>query len=254
LGTPEIQIIYRPGMDMSTNRCDCISASIHWEPPELGAVPPERFLPLANESGLILELGNWALDTACRHLQEWLEQELPVQRLVIGISEAQITRGNLVRHVTHLLEKYPLIATRLELELSECLLVKHREQIAEVLQGLNQLGIHITLGDVGIGWTAPAVLQRLPIKALKIHPSFIEALPNAHHELAVVEALIAMAQSLGLEVRADGVRTKEQQYQLLNIGCLKGQGDLFGAPLSASQLESWMNPKAPATTPVPLRN
>ncbi|MBK1716809.1 EAL and GGDEF domain-containing protein [Thiocystis violacea] len=254
LGTPEFQLLYRAGVDMDSGDCDCVVASIHWEPPELGVVPPERFLPLANESGLILELGNWALETACRQLQDWIESGLAVHCLVVGIHEAQLTRGDLVRNLTNLLEERPLVATRLELEFSECLLAKHREQVAEVFQGLNELGIGITLNEVGIGWTAPAVLQRLPVRTLKIHSSFIEALPNSHHELAVVEALIAMAQSLGLNIRADGVRTKEQKYQLLNIGCLKAQGDLFGEPLSPSHLESWLNPKPQAAPRAPLRN
>jgi diguanylate cyclase (GGDEF)-like protein/PAS domain S-box-containing protein len=254
LSASELQLHYRPGMDMSTETFDSVAVSIHWELPELGVVAQERLLPLAEESGLILELGDWVITCACRQLQDWIDRGLAIKRLVVEISEAQLTHGDLARTVAKRLEDYPAAATRLDLEFSERLLIKHRDQIAEVFQGLNELGVGICLGDVGIGWTAPALLQRLPIRALKIHSSFIEALPKAHHELAVVEALIAMAQALGLEIRADGVRTKEQQYQLLSIGCLKAQGDLFGEPLSAAQFESWLDPRPVLKKPAPLGN
>jgi diguanylate cyclase (GGDEF)-like protein/PAS domain S-box-containing protein len=254
LGTSELQLHYRPGMDMSTETFDSVAVSIVWESPELGVIAQERLLPLAEESGLILELGDWALTQACRQLQDWIDRGLKIKRLVVEVGEVQLTRGDLARTLAQRLEDCPAAATRLDLEFSERLLVKHREQIAEVFQGLNELGVGICLGEVGIGWTAPAVLQRLPIRTLKIHSSFIEALPDAHHELAVVEALIAMAQALGLEIRADGVRTKEQQYQLLSIGCLKAQGDLFGEPLNAAQFESWLDPPPAPKKPAPLGN
>lgn len=254
LGTSELRLHYRPGMDMSTETFDSVVVSIHWEPPELGVISQEQLLTLAEESGLILELGDWILAGACRQLQDWSDRGLAIKRLVVEIGEAQLTRGDLARTVAQRLEDYPAVATRLDLEFSERLLVKHREQIAEVFQSLNELGVGICLNEVGIGWTAPALLQRLPIRALKIHANFIEALPDAHHELAVVEALIAMAQALGLEIRADGVRTREQQYQLLSIGCLKAQGDLFGEPLSATQFESWLDPPPALSRPAPLGN
>jgi diguanylate cyclase (GGDEF)-like protein/PAS domain S-box-containing protein len=254
LGTPELQLHYRPGMDMSLETLDSVAVSTQWELPELGVITQERLLPLAEESGLILELGDWVLTRACRQLQDWIARGLAIKRLVVEISEVQLTRGDLARTVAQCLEDHPAVGTRLDLEFSERLLVKHREQIAEVFQGLNELGVGICLGDVGIGWTAPALLQRLPIRVLKIHSSFIEALPDAHHELAVVEALIAMAQALGLEIRADGVRTKEQQYQLLSIGCLKAQGDLFGEPMSTARFESWLDPQPRLQRPAPLGN
>ncbi|MGQ9831588.1 MAG: putative bifunctional diguanylate cyclase/phosphodiesterase [Thermochromatium sp.] len=253
LGTSELQLHYRPGMDMSTQTCDSVIVSIHWAPPELGVISQEQLLTLAEEGSMILELGDWILTGACRQLQDWSDRGLAIRRLVVEISEAQLTHGDLARTLAQRLEDYPAAAKHLDLEFSERLLVKHREQIAEVFQRLTELGIGIGLNEVGIGWTAPALLQRLPIRTLKIHASFIEALPDAHHELAVVEALIAMAQALGLEIRADGVRTKEQQYQLLSIGCLKGQGDLFGKSLSAAQFECWLDP-TPHLRAMPLGN
>ena len=254
LGASELQLHYRPGLDMSTETCDWIVVAVQWEPLELGVMTQERLFSLAEETGLILELGDWMLERACRQIQDWSDRGLKMPKLVVEIHEAQLTHGDLARTLARCLDDYPAAALRLELEFSERLLVKHSEQIAEVFQGLNELGVGICLSEVGIGWTAPALLQRLPIRALKIHASFIEALPNAHHELAVVEALIAMVQALGLEIRADGVRTKEQQYQLLSLGCLKAQGDLFGTLSSAAQFESQLNPQPELKRPAPQRN
>ncbi|SDX55734.1 PAS domain S-box-containing protein/diguanylate cyclase (GGDEF) domain-containing protein [Allochromatium warmingii] len=250
LNRSELQLRYRPCMNMSAESLDSVTVALYWESPELGVLTHERIIALADDSGLLPELGDWVLAQACRQLQTWFENGLAIKRLVVEISEAQFTHRDLVRTVAHHIAEYPAVATQLDLEFSEQLLVKYRTQIADVFQGLNELGLGICLGEVGIGWTAPALLQRLPIRTLKIHSSFIAALPNAHHELAVVEALIAMAQSLGLEICADGVRTKEQQYQLLSIGCLKALGELFGEAASADQCESWINPAGIRPMPI----
>ncbi|MBK1723732.1 EAL domain-containing protein [Thiocystis violacea] len=243
LSRGDLKLLYRPGVDMESEVCDYVEAVVHWETRELGAIPPERMLSMANEIGLMVDISDWALESTCRQLQSWLARGLPVRSQTIGICEPQLTQGDLVRKVARVLEENPLVAPRLVLEFSESLLVKHRNQIAEVFQGLNQLRVGIILNEVGLGWTAPAVLQRLPIKGLKIHPTFIAALPDSAHELAVVEALIAMAQSLHLDILADGVRTDEQKYQLMNLGCSRAQGDMFSEPLTAARFEAWISPK-----------
>ena len=254
LGRREFHLLYRLGFDMLTKRCVVVQAKIHWMQQELGMVPPERFLPLANDCGLILELGNWALATACQQLQTWTTQGISVGSLSLSVSEAQLTRGDLVRTAAQLLDEYPLVANRLELEFSETLLVKHREQIAEVFNGLNRLGVLITLSEVGAGWTAPAVLQRLPIKTLMIHPSFIECLPDSVHDRAVVQAIIDMSQALTLTTRADGVRSDKQFDLLATIGCQQAMGDLWGEPDYPSNIESKLDPKTLRKQPKPFES
>ncbi|WP_243651725.1 EAL domain-containing protein [Thiobaca trueperi] len=233
----EYRLLYRPQVDLETGICQGGEACIHWESSELGPVPAERFLPLANESGFIYELGHWALATACRQLQVWLSQGLPVCSLAIPVAEAQVMRGDLLPVLERLLIAHPAAATLLELGFSELLLQKHPEQIAQVFNGLHRMGIGIALNDAGSGWVAPAVLRRLPVRVVTIHSSFIESLPDSSDDLAVVQAIIAMAQALDLDIRADGVRTDPQRLLLLNIGCRQAQGDLFGGPLPAAQIE-----------------
>lgn len=240
----EIQVRYRPGCDLGTGDPDVIEAALCWAPADLGTIVAERLWTLAEEGGLILELGELLLNESCRQFAQWIDQGLAPERLLIPISESQCLCGDLVRSVERQLLAAPALDGHLELGFSERLLVKHREPLTALFQGLNELRVGIWINDVGLGWTAPALLQRLPIRALRIHASFIEALPNAPHELAVVEALIAMAQALEIEIRADGVRTQEQRYQLLDLGCLKAQGDLFGEAMPGPNLEAWLNLRA----------
>lgn len=243
LSRGDLKLLYRPGIDLQSDACDYVEAIVQWEQRELGRVSSERVTTLAEEIGLAAEIGDWALEASCAQLSQWLSQGVTLPTQGIKICEGQLTHGDLVRKLAGILDDKPVIASRLVLEFSEGLLIKHREQISEVLRGINELGVGIMLSEVGVGWTAPALLQRLPVKALKIHPSFVAALPDSAHELAVVEVLIAMAQSLGLDIRADGVRTKEQQYQLMNLGCGHAQGELFSEPLTAVELLSWLNPQ-----------
>lgn len=239
----EYRLMYRPRVDLETGIHTSAEVLIRWDQAEIGTVPPERFLTLANESGFMAELGEWELAMACRQLQHWLGKGFAIGGLSIHVSEAQLTRGNLIQTLERLLLENPLAANRLDLEFNESLLQKHPEQIAEVFDGLRRLGVSITLNDVGAGWTSPAALRRLPIKTLRIHPNFIESLPESRDDLAVVQALVAMAQALDLEILADGVRTDEQRQLLLTIGCQQAQGALFGDAVFAPHFEHRLDPQ-----------
>jgi diguanylate cyclase (GGDEF)-like protein/PAS domain S-box-containing protein len=250
----EYRLMYRPRVDMETGLQEGVEVLIRWDQRELGTIPPERFLPLANDSGFMVELGQWALTAACRQIQNWLLRGLPIGDCSIHISEAQLTRGNLLHVLALLLEDNPGGANRLELEFSESLLQKHPEQIVEVFDGVRRLGVSITLNEVGASWTSPAILQRLPIKTLKLHAAFIESLPDSRDDLAVVQALIAIAQALDLEILADGVRTDAQRQLLLTIGCRQALGVLFGEPMFATQFERGFDPRPCSLPPNALEN
>lgn len=247
-------LLYRPRVDIGTGRCQGVEALIRWNRPELGAFPPEHYLPLLKDGGFMVELGQWALQAACRQLRDWLERGFPLASLSMGVSEAQLMRGDLVRTLGRLLEDHGLEPSRLELEVSESLLLKHLEQMTEVLHGLSGLGVRLALCDVGASWIAPAVLQRLPIATLAIHPTFVECLPDSKFDLAVVQALIAMGQALGLVIRADGVRTEDQRLLLQNIGCAEAHGDLFAEPLPAAEFERRLEPRSARWPSTPVKN
>lgn len=237
LETGGCQLVYRPRVDMDTDSIDGVEAAIRWSRRDLGATSSERLTAPVGDTRLMVELGQWSLETACRQLQAWLHKGMPIKGLAIEVSEALLTHGELLRQLDQLLIENPDARHRLELEFSESLLLRHCEQIAEVFDGLHRRGIGITLKEVGVGWSSPAVLQRLPVRALAIHPSCIDNLPDSKHDLAVVQAVIAMAQALELEVLADGVRTVQQRALLLTIGCQRAQGDLLGRPMSAAEFE-----------------
>ncbi|MCG6985465.1 MAG: EAL domain-containing protein [Thiocapsa sp.] len=233
----ELQLRFRPRVNLDTGRLVGAEALVHWHQPRLGNIPPERFLPLADAGGMRVDIGQWVLGEACRQFKEWLVRGLQVPTLSVSISEPELTRIDLVPGVARLLRTTGLDPKHLELELGESLLFKHREQAREAFNGLHRLGVRLTLSEVGTSWLAPAVLRRLPVNRLKIHRAFVEAMTDSDDDLAVVQALISMAQALDLDIVADGVRNDQQRLTLLNMGCQQAQGDLFAPLLSPPQLE-----------------
>ena len=233
----EYELLFQPRADLETGRWTGAEVRVRWQHPELGVVPHERLLPLIESGGMLVDLGQWMLAEACRRLHDWQRRGVPIGMLVVRVSEAQMTRFDLVPALERLLRADGIDAACLELSFAESLLFKHPEQAREVFDGLHRLGVCLTLGEVGTSWLAPPVLRRLPIGRLEIHRSFVDAMPDSPDDLAVVQALIAMAQALDIDISADGVRDDRQRLLLLNIGCLQAQGDLFAPPLTASHLE-----------------
>jgi diguanylate cyclase (GGDEF)-like protein/PAS domain S-box-containing protein len=228
----EYRLYFQPRVELETGRWAGAEAVVRWHQPELGMMPPERFLPLADSTGMMVDLGQWVLAEACRQFQDWRSRELPIPSLTVNISEAQLTRFDLVPAVERLLRATGLEARRLELEFNESLLFRHPERAREVFNGLHRLGVGLTLSEVGMSWLAPPMLRRLPIGRLKIHRCFIETMPDSKDDLAVVQALVAMAQALDIDILADGVHDDRQRMLLLNMGCLEAQGALFTPPLA----------------------
>lgn len=237
LANGEYALHFQPRVDLATGHWIGAQACVRWHQAELGLVAPERFLPLAESSGLLIELGQWALTTACRRLQDWIARGVPFQTIAVAISEPQLTRFNLVHALERMLNEAALPGHRLQLEFPESLLFKHPDRVREVFTGLHRLGVGLVLTEVGSSWTAPAVLRRLPINRLMIHRPLIDAMIDSSEDLAVVQALIAMAQALDLGLSADGVRSNSQRLILLNSGCMEAQGELFAPPLSAQHFE-----------------
>lgn len=237
LANGEYELYFRPRVDLATGHWIGAQACVRWNQAELGLVAPERFLPLAESSGLMIELGQWVLAEACRRLQDWIGRGVPFQTIAVAISEQQLTRFNLVLALERMLSEAALPGHLLQLEFAESLLFKHPERVREVFGGLHRLGVGLVLTEVGSSWTAPAVLRRLPINRLMIHGPLIDAMLDSSEDLAVVQALIAMAQALDLGLSADGVRSDRQRLILLNSGCMEVQGELFSPPLSARHFE-----------------
>ncbi|WP_157606747.1 EAL and GGDEF domain-containing protein [Sedimenticola selenatireducens] len=251
----ELLLHYQPQLDMESGKLIGAEALLRWQQPEMGLIPPDRFIPLAEENGLILPIGEWVLHTACRQAKKWLEQGLAFGRISVNIATPQIQRGDLVRLVGQVLRETGLPSHCLELEVTESVIMEDFDQAIAVLEGLRALGVRLAMDDFGTGYSSLANLKRLPIEQLKIDQSFVRDIPDDSDDMAITRAVIALGISLQLEVIAEGVETEQQRQFLLQEGCRLGQGYLFQRPVAPELFEQWagtIQPAiGPATTEIP---
>ncbi|MEY6431316.1 EAL domain-containing protein [Thioalkalicoccus limnaeus] len=236
LAKDEFRLHYQPQVDMETGLWLGAEALIRWHQPDLGLVAPNRFIRLAEESGLMVPLGRWVIDTACAQARTWLDAGFEPGFIAVNLSPAQLLQDDLVATVTKALAASRLPPDRLELEITENLLLDHRFEVQRTLEALGALGVRIAIDDFGTGFSSLTYLKRLPIRSLKIDQSFIRHLPDAEEDLAIVQATIAVAQALGLDAVAEGVAREDQRLLLLTAGCLRGQGSRFAAARPARSL------------------
>jgi diguanylate cyclase (GGDEF)-like protein/PAS domain S-box-containing protein len=232
----EFRLLYQPQIDLVDGSVVGMEALLRWNSSELGFIPPDRFIPVAEDSGVILPLGEWILLEACRQAREWLDQGLLPGTLAVNISGVQVRRGDLVRVVKRVLAESGLPAERLELELTESFIMTESQSAIETLQELRELGLTLAVDDFGTGYSSLAYLKSLPVHLLKIDKSFIRDIPDDTNDMAITRAVIALARSLNLEIVAEGVETEVQRRFLLQEGCEVGQGYLFHRPLEAGQM------------------
>jgi EAL domain-containing protein (putative c-di-GMP-specific phosphodiesterase class I) len=202
-------------------------------------VSPVQFIPLAEETGLILPIGQWVLETACTQLKFW-EQNALTRDLVlaINVSAKQFRQADFVAQVQATVQRHAINPMRLKLELTESMLLDSIEDIITKMNVLKEIGIRFSLDDFGTGYSSLQYLKRLPLDQLKIDQSFVRDLATDSSDKAIVRTIIAMAQSLSLDVIAEGVETEEQQQLLMNKGCTHYQGYLFGKPVPIEQFEA----------------
>ncbi|HKJ77277.1 MAG TPA: EAL domain-containing protein, partial [Gammaproteobacteria bacterium] len=224
----ELEVYYQPQADLDGRFCGA-EALLRWHHGELGMVPPDRFIPLAEESGLIESIGRWVLTSACEEARGW-QQPL---RVAVNLSGQQILYGDIVGTVREVLEETGLPPERLELEITEGFVLGHAEQGIATLERLRELGVDLAVDDFGTGYSSLSYLKRLPITRLKIDRSFVADLPGDPDDAAIASTIIVMARNLGLEVIAEGVETAEQLAFLREQGCEAYQGFYLGRPVPA---------------------
>lgn len=236
----ELLLHYQPQLEMENGSLIGVEALLRWWQPASGLIPPDQFIPLAEESGLILPIGEWVLHTACRQAKRWLERGVPFGRVSVNIATPQIRRGNLVQLVQRVLQETGLPPHRLELEVTESVVMNDFDQAITVLEGVRALGVRLAMDDFGTGYSSLANLKRLPIEQLKIDKSFVRDIPKDPNDMAITRAVIALGLSLQMEVIAEGVETEQQREFLLHEGCQLGQGYLFQRPLPPDKFEAWV--------------
>ncbi len=229
----EFVIQYQPIIDVVEQRMIGAEALLSWHNPTLGRVSPEQFIPVAEETGLIVPLGEWVMETACIQAKAWQEQLQSPFRIAINVSSRQFREKNFVKMVRRVLEKSHLTASNLELEITENLLLKESSEASAILNELSQMQVSLAVDDFGTGYSALSYLKHFPFNSLKIDRTFVRDITTDKEDAALTRAIIVMAQSLGLKVTGEGVETRQQLSFLHEEGCNQVQGYYFCKPLPA---------------------
>jgi len=230
----EFVLNFQPKIRASTGEIVGLEALIRWRHPELGVVPPSQFIPLAEESGLIVPIGEWVLRTACRQNQAWRSLGHPAVHVAVNIASPHFRQGGLIASIATALRESGLEPSLLEVELTESMLMQSVDTTLDTLFKLKDMGVRLAIDDFGTGYSSLSYLKRFPLDTLKIDRSFVKDLPSDAEDAAIAKAIIAMAHSLKLEVVAEGVESAEQLAFLQQHGCEIVQGFLFSRPVSAA--------------------
>ncbi len=236
LAQNQLHLVYQPQVDYRDHRVVGVEALLRWQHPQHGFVPPDLFIPLAEQNGTIIPIGDWVLDQTCRQLREWHDQGFSDLRMAINLSTVQLHHSELPRVVNNLMQVYRLPAKSLELEVTETGLMEDISTAAQHLLSLRRSGALIAIDDFGTGYSSLSYLKSLPLDKIKIDKSFVQDLLEDEDDATIVRAIIQLGKSLGMQVIAEGVETVEQEAYIIAQGCHEGQGYLYSKPLPAREL------------------
>jgi diguanylate cyclase (GGDEF)-like protein len=243
----ELEVYYQPIIDLETFETKGFEALVRWKHPARGMIAPAEFIPVAEETGLIVKLGWWVLRQACHQMHVWQQQFPACQFMTVSVnlSSKQFLQSDLFEQVERILEETRLLGTSLKLEITESILMNHSEAIRIKLKQLRILGIQLSIDDFGTGYSSLSYLHRFPINTLKIDRSFISLMGTQSENLGIVEAIIVLAHKMGMDVIAEGVETQEQSEYLHRMGCEQAQGYLFSAPVLAKDISQVLKTPLP---------
>jgi diguanylate cyclase (GGDEF)-like protein/PAS domain S-box-containing protein len=232
----ELSLVYQPQVDLLNGGVIGVEALLRWDNPELGCIPPDHFIPVAEEIGLIHELGDWVLRTACAQARAWQEEGLPALRMAVNVSGQQFAKPDFIDGLDAILKETGFDPNRLELEITESTLMTDARDMIPTLTDLKVRGIHLAIDDFGTGYSSLNYLKKFPFDRIKIAQEFVRGLPADDDGAAIVEAVLAIADRLGLLVLAEGVETREQLDFLRERQCAEAQGYYFARPMPAAEL------------------
>jgi len=241
----EFQLYYQPQVDMISGSIVGVEALLRWQNPELGMVSPLDFIPIAEENGLIIPITEWVLAEACRQNRAWQDSALPAVRVAVNISTQVLKQRDLPELISVALEQSQLDPERLEVEITESVMLHNVEGTIRLLKQVRDMGVSISIDDFGTGYSSFSYLKQLPVHAIKIDRSFVKDLPGNQEDIAIVKAIIATSHSLSLKVIAEGVETTEQRQFLAAHACDEFQGYLFSKPLCAADITALLGRSAP---------
>ena len=234
----EFELYYQPKVDAASLQITAAEALIRWHHPTRGLVSPAVFIPIAEQSGLIQQLGDWVIEDACRQASKWRHLGLRM-RVAINLSVIQLRQENIVTQIVGLLKKYGVEPSQITCEITESVAMGDTESTQKTFEAMGRAGLHISIDDFGTGYSSLAYLRRLPAEEVKIDRSFVMDLEQSEDARAVADAVVKLAHALGKTVVAEGVETPRQAKILVDLGCNQLQGYLYGKPMPASELTAW---------------
>ncbi len=232
----ELQLHYQPKIDSATGKNAGFEALLRWQSERLGFVPPDKFIPVAEQSGLIDIIGDWVIYAACRQLRSWMDSGLTVMPIAVNISGIQLRQQNIANRIAHILDKFNIDKHLLEIELTESSLVSTGDKTYAILKQIKEMGIRVTMDDFGTGYSSLSYLRKIPLSCLKIDRSFVFDLNKDENADKLVASIVSMAHELGLEVVAEGVEEKHQADHLIALGCEYLQGYYFSRPIPHNEV------------------
>lgn len=244
LSRDQFHLVYQPQISYRDHRVVGVEALLRWQHPEHGLVPPDLFIPLAEQNGTIIPIGEWVLDQACRQLREWHDQGFTTLRIAVNLSTVQLHHTELPRVVNNLMQIYRLPPRSLELEVTETGLMEDISTAAQHLLSLRRSGALIAIDDFGTGYSSLSYLKSLPLDKIKIDKSFVQDLQDDDDDATIVRAIIQLGKSLGMQVIAEGVETAEQEAYIISEGCHEGQGYHYSKPLQAREVAAYLKQSA----------
>lgn len=232
----EFLLHYQPSVLLDSGRIIGVEALVRWENPHLGLVPPDRFIPVAEDTGLIIELGDWVFEEVCRQISEWQSNDVPFGWIAVNLSPIQFQDPNLLKKIRECMDRHGVTGDRIRVEITENVLVMDPDWTTSVLESLRALGIRIAVDDFGTGYSSLAYLKRFPVDFVKLDKTFIAGLPEDSADASIVASVVDLARRLGMGVVAEGIERDEQRQFLVNAGCLEAQGYFFSLPLQTADL------------------
>jgi EAL domain-containing protein (putative c-di-GMP-specific phosphodiesterase class I) len=228
-------LYYQPKVDLATGRITGAEALIRWQHPQRGMVPPIEFIPLAEETGLIIQIGSWVIRAVCAQQAAWRREDIPLVPVALNLSTLQFRESNVLKIVTDALSESGLESEWIELELTESLVMFNPEEAEKTMRAFRKQGLSLSLDDFGTGYSSLAYLKRFPFNSVKIDRAFVSDVTNSQDDAAIASAIIGMAHSLRMKVIAEGVETREQLDFLRAKQCDQFQGYFFSRPVPAQE-------------------
>ncbi len=234
----ELSLHYQPQVDITSGKIKGVEALLRWINADLGMVSPARFIPVAEESGLIIPISHWMLRTACEQLRRWEDDGIKGIRIAVNLSAIQFRQADFVENVERLVSEMAINSEQLELEITESTLMESSGHTIDNLNKLHKRGFHIAIDDFGTGYSSLSYLKRFPVDRLKIDQSFVRDVDSDPDDAAIVSAIIAMARNLDLHVIAEGVEKESHRLFLQGLNCDEAQGYLYSQPLAPEGVEA----------------